>query len=258
MGSGHVHEAPLAGSAPGRLDARAKLLAIVPAIVVINAIPVARWPALAGVVALFTLMLSSCGRGAAVILRRSLALLPFVLFVAVTLPFSIEGTPRITVALGPVHLVASDEGLRRAAETVLRAAVSIVGLLVLSGTTEPSDLFRGLAALRTPRAFVLVLSMVYRYLFLLSNELSRLRRGASARGFVLRRSGGVRRLGAMAGALLVRSVVRAEHVRRAMSARGFDGTLRTLPSGHFGSVEVLFLVVWYAVLTAGVVAAFHA
>jgi cobalt/nickel transport system permease protein len=192
------------------------------------------------------------------VLRRGLYLLPFVLFVLVTLPFSAAGETWFDLDLGVGVLTATHEGAARAVDAGLRSGTSIVGLLVLSGTTEATDLFAGLAALKLPRAFVLVLSMVYRYLFLLGSDLARLRRAARARGFSMRSRRSLPRLGTMAGTLLGRSVVRSDRVHKAMLARGFAGEVRTLPRGHFGRAEAVFLVLFYASLALGVVAAFHA
>jgi cobalt/nickel transport system permease protein len=257
MGSGHVHEAPLASGRLGQLEARAKLLVVLPAIVLVNVVPVARWPVPVACAALFVGLAAAGGRGGLGLLRRALPLVPFALFVALTLPFSLAGRPVFTLHLGVVDLTASAEGLARAGEALVRAGTSIAGLLVLSGTTVPTDLFQGLIALRVPRAFVLVLALVHRYLFLVGNELSRLVRGARARGFRLRDARAVPRLGTMAGALLARSVARSERVHHAMLARGFDGELRAFAGRRFGRPEAVFLVLCYAVLALGLMAAFH-
>ncbi len=248
MGSGHVHEAPLSGSWLGRLDVRARLLAFVPALVLVNLAGRGELVPVALAAALFLALAFSCGHGALSVLSRGLYLLPFVLFVVVTLPFAAEGRELFSLNLGPVHLAASREGLGLAADAGLRGCTSILAVLVLSGTTEPPRLFGGLASLGVPKAFVLVLSMVYRYLFEIAGELARVGRAAQARAFRMSSLRAVPRLGTMAGAVLVRSIERSERVNRAMQARGFAGEVRTLGRERFGLRDVVFLAAFHGLL----------
>jgi len=243
-----VHAAPLATSWLGQLDARARLLAFVPALVLVNLVGRGELVPVALAATLFLGLALSCGHGALSVLSRGLFLLPFVLFVVVTLPFAAEGQALFALDLGPLHLAATREGLELAADAGLRGCASILAVLVLSGTTEPPRLFEGMASLGMPRAFVLVLSMVYRYLFEIAGELARVRRAALARAFRMTSVRAVPRLGTMAGAVLVRSVERSEQVNRAMRARGFDGEVRTMTRERFGPPEIAFLALFHGLL----------
>lgn len=249
MGSGHTHPAPLHESFIGRLDARAKILAVVPAVLFVNVVGAAHWPAVLAVGGMFAAAMALCGRGALQTARRGLVMLPFVAFVVLTLPFAMPGNEVLAFKLGAVRLAVTDEGLARAGVTAAKACASLLGLLFLTGATEAPDLFKGLRSLGMPKAFVAVLSVIYRYVFEMGDEFARMRRAAAARGFEMATVKAVPRMGTMAGALLARSLARAERVHQAMLARGFDGELRAISRTSFGRNEAVFVAVFY-VLTA--------
>jgi cobalt/nickel transport system permease protein len=76
---------------------------------------------------------------------------------------------------------------------------------------------------------------MYRYLFVLSDEVLRLRRAREARSAVLpgRKGGGsllwrAKVAGSMAGQLFLRSLERSDRIYSAMLARGYKGQLLTL------------------------------
>jgi cobalt/nickel transport system permease protein len=252
MGSAHTHEAPIKNTFLGRLDARAKILAIIPAVVLVNVLDLGHWRQVAAVALPFAALYVLAGREALAVLKRGVYLVPFVLFVVVTLPFAAAGNEAFALNLGITRLVATDEGLARAASVAAGALTSIAGVLLLSGSTEGPDLFHGLRQLGVPKAFVAVMGTVYRYLFEMASDLSRIRRAAAARGFEARSLASASRIGSMAGAVLVRSVVRSENVHNAMLARGFDGEVRTVSRGRFGWREAAFLAAFWATVAIGI------
>jgi cobalt/nickel transport system permease protein len=258
MGSGHTHPAPLKHGFLGRLDARAKLLTIIPAIVLVNLMRPGRQAIVFVVAGVFAALFVVAGHGAIATLKRGVCLLPFVVFVVVTLPFAAAGNEVFGINLGFSQLVATDEGLARAASVGMGALTSILGVLLLSGTTEGPEIFKGLRALGVPKAFVAVIAVVYRYLFEIALDAARLRRAAAARGFEATSLRAMPRLSAMAGALLVRSVSRSENVHYAMLARGFDGEVRTIGETRFGMREALFMAAFYGAVAGGILLVIHA
>jgi cobalt/nickel transport system permease protein len=80
-----------------------------------------------------------------------------------------------------------------------------------------------------PRLLVAILAFMYRYSYVVFDELQRMRTARSARGFG--RGGwwaNWKSSGQLIGMLLVRSLSRAERVHGAMLARGWTGEVRTL------------------------------
>ncbi len=107
--------------------------------------------------------------------------------------------------------------------------------ILLTATTPFPDLIHALRHLRLPQPLVATLSFMYRYLFVLSDEATRLLRARRARSATQpgRKSGGsllwrARVAGNMVGQLFLRSLERGDRVYQAMLARGYTGHLYTL------------------------------
>jgi cobalt/nickel transport system permease protein len=97
-------------------------------------------------------------------------------------------------------------------------------------------------ALLVPGLLIQLGLLSYRYLFVLGDELDRLRVALRVRGFRNRASRhGYRTVGHAAGTLLVRGYERAERVSAAMRCRGFDGRFRSLADFRTRLVDVLAL-----------------
>ncbi|MFQ3649217.1 MAG: CbiQ family ECF transporter T component [Gemmataceae bacterium] len=103
-----------------------------------------------------------------------------------------------------------------------------------------------------PALFVYLLTLTYRYTFLLADELQRLRLALRLRGYRNRadwRSYEV--VAAATGTLLVRGAERAARVAAAMRCRGFNGQFAMLTNPRTGGAEVLTLAA-SLILAAGV------
>lgn len=172
------------------------------------------------------------------ILRRSLVVIPFVLFVVIFLPF-VEGGRRLVEL--PLGLAIHGEGLRRCAEVLAKAMTSVLALLLLASTTRFSRLLQGLEGLRFPRGLILILSFLYRYIFVLVDEAHRTRRAVEARSAGRRPVQGLRVYGAILGMLFLRAFERAERIYVAMVSRGFRGQVRPIRRLEWGTPDSVFL-----------------
>jgi cobalt/nickel transport system permease protein len=148
----------------------------------------------------------------------------FLLFFVVWLPF-VHGDP--SWELGPLRL--SNVGTVQALVLWLKALAIVTLMLVLWASSPLGATLKAAQALRVPGLAIHLVLLTYRYLFLLADELARLRIALRVRGY--RPRGNVhsyRTLGRVSGVLLVRSQERAERVAQAMRCRGFDGRFRAL------------------------------
>jgi cobalt/nickel transport system permease protein len=107
--------------------------------------------------------------------------------------------------------------------------------LLLAYTTAFADLVDALRALRIPAIIVSIISFMYRYLAVLTDEAGRMSRARQSRSAAAPtgRAGGsltwrARVTGAMVGSLFIRSYERSERIYAAMLARGFQGQLRSV------------------------------
>jgi cobalt/nickel transport system permease protein len=133
----------------------------------------------------------------------------------------------------------------RALAILLKSYLSTLAVMAVVSTTPLPALMRGMEQTGCPRFLLTVAQFLYRYLFVISEEAQHMSkaaasRGAGTRGWV----GGRSRFRAAAGALAVlfaRSYGRAEDIHRAMLARGFQGSFRTLDALRFTVVDGLFV-----------------
>jgi cobalt/nickel transport system permease protein len=119
-------------------------------------------------------------------------------------------------------------GWQAAAELIIRASIALAMLVTLVATTPFSQLLRALRQLRVPAVLVAVLAFMYRYSFVLSDELERMRRARRARTFCPSVWSELAALGSFAGVLFVRAFERSERVYAAMCARGWRGDVTRL------------------------------
>ena len=207
-----VDEWSLRDSRIHRRDPRAKLLATFITLLAINRGD----PVIAAIPVVAALAISK------------LPAVPLLLRGCVVLPFSLTFAAATAFADRP----------ELALLFLLRSYLSAVCVLVLIGTTSLPSILNALRWFRAPSMVIEVVQFIYRYLFLIGEQVQRMAMAAKARG--ARRS-----FAAVAGAvgvLFARSYDRAEAVHRAMLARGYKGFLPSR-STRFGLGDLLLLAV---------------
>lgn len=217
-----------------RLDPRVKVVVTVLFIVSNALLPDGAWPAFLASWGLLLLAGLAARVGLGYTFKRSFIALPFAL-AAVTVIFTLPGRPAVALTLGPWNLVATDAGLIRFLSIVVRSWLSVQMAILLTATTQFPDMMHALHHLRVPGLLVAVISFMYRYLFVLSDEALRLLRAREARSARPAGGGGggpliwrARVAGSMVGQLFLRSYERSDRVYNAMLARGFQGQLLTM------------------------------
>jgi cobalt/nickel transport system permease protein len=185
------------------------------------------------------------------VLKRSLVVLPFVLLIAVFIPFFKGGESAGSYSVGFLHVSVSYSGLELLRNIVIRAWLSILSLILLTSTTRMPDLLKGMEQLHMPNVMVMLLSFMYRYIFVLTDEVMRMKQARDSRNFGGGRRWQIRTIGNMIGTLFIRAYERGERVYVSMVARGFDGHSRTLKRLRFRAADAYFGFCFAAVLTAG-------
>jgi cobalt/nickel transport system permease protein len=122
-------------------------------------------------------------------------------------------------------LQVTTEGLQVLGSVSLKALLCLIMLNLLVLTTPVPALLRGLKTLKMPPLLVAILASMYRYIEVLAQEFSTMRRAAAARNLTARPQGQRRVIGNMIGALFIRTYSRGERIHQAMLARGYTGTL---------------------------------
>jgi len=226
-----------------RLDPRVKVLVTVVFIISNALLPDGAWLAF-GFAWLFVLvnnLLSKLGIGYT--LKRSIIALPFAL-IAITVLFSIPGKPLTTFNFMMMDLTITDMGLLRFVSILIRSWLSVQMAILLVAVTRFPDLIHALEHLRIPAVLTTIIAFLYRYLFVLTDEVFRLLRAREARSAAVpgsRSGGGVvwraKVAGNMAGQLFLRSYERSDRIYNAMVARGYAGHLYTLNPHEMRSAD---------------------
>lgn len=187
--------------------------------------------------------------------KRSFIALPFAL-AAITVLFSIPGEPAASFDVFGWHLVITDAGLLRFVSIVIRSWLSVQIAILLVAVTEFPKIIHALTHLRVPAVITMIISFLYRYLFVLTDEVMRMMRARQSRSAAAAgvRSGGsvawrARSAGNMAGQLFLRSYERSDRIYNAMLSRGYRGELMTIHPHRFlrrdvvvGVVSILALI----------------
>lgn len=233
-----------------RWDARWRLAAIVLAIGAVGAL---RSPLVVVCAFILSLSLAVC----ACVPRRwftarlavlLVTLLPFLIILPLTVD---RGGP--TYELFGIQL--SLAGVFAAVGLICKALAIVVLALVLLASAPLHVTLRAAQRLYVPRLFVQLTMFSYRYVFLILEELNRIRVAVRVRGFRNRMNRhSFHTVGQVTGTLLVRGAERADRVAQAMRCRGFDGDFRSLDGFRTKGIDVVLfactmltyaaLVVW--------------
>lgn len=127
---------------------------------------------------------------------------------------------------------------------LLRSWLSVLAVLLFAATTPMPKVLHAVRAIGVPRALAMTALFVYRFLFVITAEMARMRDAAAARG-------GMRRFAASSGmvaVLFAASMGRAERVHRAMLARGFAGEIPVLAAASPRIADWTFLAIAAAMI----------
>jgi cobalt/nickel transport system permease protein len=167
------------------------------------------------------------------IVGRALILLPFVLLTALVSPWR------------------NGAGWSWFMMLLARSVLCLIILVLLINTTRFVELSRALRKLACPKILVARLNSLYRYLFVLTGELIRLKQARDGRR--VGRSGALtelRLVGAMLRVLAVRSSGRTGRMYHAMLSRGFSGDFPVTSPKKFSWRDPIFIVIVAAIIAA--------
>jgi cobalt/nickel transport system permease protein len=173
------------------------------------------------------------------LLKKLILVSPFVIMIGIFNPLIDR---EILVRLGDMGIAG---GWISFASILIRFVLTVGAALTLIAVTGFYAVCAGLEKLGTPKVFVVQLMFLYRYLFVLVDEASRMVRARSLRA--LGDGGaGIKTYGSLVGHLLLRSMDRAQRIYLAMCCRGFDGHIRIMKPLKFGLIEIGFICGWSA------------
>ena len=239
MHHSHIDRFAHGDSPVHRLDARAKLLAVVAYTVVVISFNRYAVTELAPLAVLPLAMLWFGGIPTWFALRRVIVLSPFILFVCLLSPWY-DRAPQ-EAAFGPWRFVVAG-GWITSVDVAIKFTLGVLALTALMSTTPFPLLLEAMRRLGAPRMLPMQLGFLYRYLFVLIDEAMRVRRARDFRGAALAPAG--RRLaavGGIVGNLFVRTLERSERIYTAMAARGYTGGYAGLDALRWRRTDAIFL-----------------
>jgi len=104
---------------------------------------------------------------------------------------------------------------------VVKSTLCLCTMMIMAAVTPFSEFLSGLRRIRVPALMVTTLALMSRYLFLLANELSRMKRARASRTFTTQRTKRWYLFSTIIAQLFARTSLRAERVYAAMCARGW-------------------------------------
>jgi len=113
-------------------------------------------------------------------------------------------------------------GLDVSLAIALKSTACVALVQLLANSTPFPEILQVLQRARVPRALVVALALLHRYLHVLVEESSRMRRARAARTWKTGRWAAWRSLSSVVAISFVRSVARVERIAAAMRARGWS------------------------------------
>ncbi len=191
------------------------------------------WAVLAACV-LFAMLLTAVTRYPFLLLLRRLAPANmFLLFLLVTVPWSMPGHAAIT--LGPLSF--SQEGLSLVASAATKCYCIVTVFLVMTFGMEIADMGAALERMHAPPKMVFLFLFTFRHIHVIGSEWKRMKTAAALRGFHASTSMHTyRTIGSMLAMTIISSIDRSRRVYEAMLLRGFHGTFHTAEDPHGGGM----------------------
>lgn len=176
------------------------------------------------------------------VLKKSLIVIPFAVMVAIFIPFLKKDATGVGISIGlGSSITVSYSGLIIFLSVIIKSYIGVLTVILLSSTTSFPNLLRGFEELKFPKFIVMLASFTYRYLFVLADEVIKMKRARDSRSFGGRWLWHVKTIGHMIGTLFLRSYERGERIYIAMVSRGYEGELNRTKSSSLKSADLVFI-----------------
>ncbi len=127
---------------------------------------------------------------------------------------------------------------------MVRFCLTVGVALILICTTGFDSVCLALQKFGVPGPFIAQLMFLYRYMFVLIDEASRMVRARALRTFDAGSNMKLSIFAPMIGQLLLRTLDRAQRIHLSMCCRGFDGHIQMIRKTDFGILELFFVSAW--------------
>jgi cobalt/nickel transport system permease protein len=223
-----------------RLDPRTKLLCSLAFVMAVVLTPAGAWKVFAVYLFILLVLIWLSRLPLRHVFKRSLVIFPFVIMIAIFMPFFKQGQVAASYDIGAWHIAITYEGLAVLVNVIIKSWLCILCLIVLSSSTKFEELLHGMYRLKVPQVFVQITSFMYRYMFVIADQAMRMQMARDSRNYGLNRSNIFKTLGNMIGMLFIRSYERAERIYAAMLSRGYNGEIIVVNQLKFRLPDAFF------------------
>jgi len=126
---------------------------------------------------------------------------------------------------------------------IIKSGLTLLAGLLLIATTKIDEIAWALRKIGMPKIFVIQFILIYRYIFVLLEEVSRIVKAHNLRS-PFRKGVSLKVSGSLLGQMLMRSVDRANRVYNAMILRGFTGECFVHKESKVSIGSILYLFLW--------------
>lgn len=233
---GYIDELAEGDSYIHRLDPLAKVLTVLVFIVTVVSFDKYTFSQLLPFFIFPFVIISAGGVPAVYILKSVLYASPFAIMVGMFNPF-IDHT--VITVIGGVEITG---GLLSFISILLKFSLTVSSVFVLMSVTGFYNICKSLERLYVPKPFIVQLMFLYRYIFVIAEEGSRMSTAKDFRSFG--KVSGVKVYVSLLGHLLLRSLDRAQRIHLAMFSRGYDGEIHTGRKSKLNRKDIAFIAIW--------------
>lgn len=147
-------------------------------------------------------------------------------------------------------------GLTVLGSVTLKVLLSLLMVNLLALTTSIPALLHALTALKMPPLLVAIFASMYRYLGVLIDQITTMRRAAASRNLTNNRRWYRLIVGNMIGSLFIRTYDRGDRIHQAMLSRGYTGLPPATATAKPGRLDILAITATVALLLLGQVVHF--
>ncbi|MDD5772031.1 MAG: cobalt ECF transporter T component CbiQ [bacterium] len=170
-----------------------------------------------------------------IILKKLIVVSPFALMVGIFNPMLDR---KILISLFGIGI---SGGWISYLSIIIKFILTISSALILIATTSFPGICMAMENLGMPNIFILQLMFIYRYIFILGEEVVRTNNARELRSFG-KKGYEILTAGNILGSLLLRTIDRSERIYQAMCARGFNGKINLFKKSRFLLKDFLYII----------------
>lgn len=197
---------------------------------------------------IFTFFLIVLGRVSIIkILKKVLEITPFLILISISFLFFKKGSI-LEINIFRIFFFKIQSNYLNFILILCKSINSIILLIFLIETTDFYLLIKSLDFILVPKIITSTILLVYRYIFVLVDEIKRMELARNSRyfgGFIINQ---IKIYANIISVLLIRSINRSERIYFAMISRGYDGEMKNLNFNNFNKFDFLFLILLSSIL----------